>query len=378
MQTLARPLPVTTEVLLSDPAPAGDGGAGVWRLENDELASVERFDVGNATVLVPTEQVLLSTVSLPLPSRAKRLAALPFAIEDRIAEPIEAVHVALGCSAGGQDWLAGVARHTLMEAWIRRLDAAGLGRAALVPDALALPVPGAESWSVELLGARALVRTADGAGFATPASMLVAAWEAAGKPAVVSYGDPLPEAMHGASATLEPEPLARRLLNPALDLRQGRYAAPRRALPVWARRLAIVIGAGLAAHLAIGIVDLIVLKRAAAAQRAETIALIQQKTPGAAIGDDLVAQATPLLPTAGGKAPGITVPLLVRAAQALAPVGPTIALQDIVLDEASGRVMLTLDPGETGRAQTVTTALANAGLAVTPTGAGTMAIGAAR
>ena len=72
-------------------APRADG---VWTLAGDRLIIVDAS--GPATILVPTEQVRLLAVDLPLANHAKRLAALPFAIEDKIAEPLENVHIALG------------------------------------------------------------------------------------------------------------------------------------------------------------------------------------------------------------------------------------------------------------------------------------------
>jgi general secretion pathway protein L len=119
-------------------------------------------------MLVPTEQVRLLAVDLPLASRAKRMEALPFAIEDRIADPIESVHLALGMEIAPKRYLVGVVRHDVMESWVARADEAGLGHAAMVPDALALPVPGEGAWAVDLGETRAVVRAGDGTGFACP------------------------------------------------------------------------------------------------------------------------------------------------------------------------------------------------------------------
>ena len=95
---------------------------GVWTLSGERLIIAEPG--GPATVLVPSESVLLLAVDLPLASRAKRLAALPFAIEDRIADPLDAVHIALGAEIAPQRYLVAVVRHTLMLRWIELADAA--------------------------------------------------------------------------------------------------------------------------------------------------------------------------------------------------------------------------------------------------------------
>jgi general secretion pathway protein L len=380
MQTLARPLPSTAaRPTPDDQAALTAAGHGAWRIARDRIEPVEPFYVGSetATVLVPTEQVLLSTVALPLPNHAKRLAALPFAIEDRIAEPIETVHVALGNKMAGQDWLAGVVRHEVMRGWLAQIAAAGLGDAALVPDALTLPVPEAGHWSVAAEAGRALVRTPDGAGFAVPLAGLAAAWAAAGTPGIHAYGAALPETFGATAATRAP-------VAPALNLRQGAYAAANAGLPRWAKRLAIIVGIALAAHLAIAIVDLIALKTMAGKRKAETIALIQQKAPGTMIGDDVVAQATALVPSSVGKAPGRALPLLVRLSQAIAPVAGSLKVEAMTLDEAAGTVTLTVSVPDPGKMQALNAAITGAGLTITPGAVGpqgatvTVSEGAAR
>lgn len=359
MQTLARPLPPVAAKTSPNAGTAAAIVGGAWRLAEGGLEPVEANYVGSETVLVPTEQVLLAVVALPLPTQAKRLAALPFAIEDRIAEPIDAVHVALGARMGGQDWLAGVVRHDVMRGWLARIEAAGLGNAALVPDALTLPVPEAASWSVSLGGERALVRTADGGGFALPVAALDGAWEAAGKPQIYSYGGALPAAFGAVDAT--PERAA-----PAIDLRQGSYATARSPLPRWAKRLAIIVGIAIAAHLLILIADLIALKITAGKRKAETVALIQQKAPGATIGDDVVAQATALLPTGGGKAPGRALPLLVRLSKAMAPLASAVKVEGMTLDEGAGTVTLRVAVSDPAKVQALNAAITGAGMKIAP------------
>ena len=94
--------------------------------------------------------MLLLAVDLPLAS-ARQRAALPFAIEDRIAEPIDDVHVALGDEIAPRRYLAGVVRHDDAAGWTELAEAGA--RAAMVPDVLALPIAGAGDWAVDLRGA---------------------------------------------------------------------------------------------------------------------------------------------------------------------------------------------------------------------------------
>lgn len=322
--------------------------AGVWTLAGGRLIIAERG--GPATILVPTGQVRLLAVDLPLASRAKRLEALPFAIEDQIAEPIESVHLALGAEIAPKRYLVGVVRHDVMVAWVETAGEAGLGQAAMVPDALALPRPSAGEWAVDLAAERAVVRAGDGTGFAIPPAMLQPAWQAAGRPTVLSYGAPLPAEMMADGSTLAPGALAERLLAPALDLRQGPYARRRASLPdIW-RRLGWIVALGAAAHLVIAAADTVMLRTIADRREADTRALAAIAAPGANLGGDLAASVADLLPAGGNAPPDTFLPLLTRISGALGPLSGAISVRAIQYQ--ANALTLDLDgtePGLVGR-----------------------------
>lgn len=332
----------------------------MWSLSGGRLIINEPD--GPATILVPTESVLLLAVDLPLSSRAKRLDALPFAIEDRIADPIDAVHLALGAEIAPKRYLVGVVRHDVMAAWVETADAAGLGHAAIVPDALALPVPVEGAWSVDLAGNRAVVRAGDGSGFALNASMLRPAWEAAGKPPATAYGAPLPAEMMLEGGALEPEALARRLSNPALDLRQGAYARRRRGASSTLRRIGWIVALGAAAHTGIALADTVMLRVIADRRAEDTRKLVGIIAPGVPLTGDLATTAANLLPAGGGGgAPQIFLPLLNRVSSALAPLG-TIEAQAIAFQ--GNTLTLDLQP-QPGLADRIRAAMASARIKAT-------------
>lgn len=338
-----------------------DTARGIWLLGDGDLVTVETFDLGVAAVLVPSELVLVLAVDLPLPTRRRRLEALPFAVEDALAEPIDAVHLALGAEIAPRRHLVGVVAHGVMRQWAAQLEDAGLSHAALIPDALALPRPPSGSWSVDISGGRALIRVEDGTGFAVPADRLPAAWAAGGAPSCISYGDPLPEGMTLADNGITADPLAARLIVPLLDLRQGVYARPRNALaPAW-RRLAIVAAGGLLAHAAIAAADTAALRNIAADRETETQALLAEKAPGLVVGDNLVAAASNLLPNDAGGSSRL-LPLLARTSTALAPLGAQVAVRDLSWVEAEGALGLDLDAPDLATLQRVQATLDAAGL----------------
>lgn len=312
---------------------------------------------GPATVLVPTESVLLTAVDLPLASAAKRIAALPFAVEDRIADPVEVVHLALGAELEPKRYLAGVVRHSIMSSWLARLELAGLSDAALVPDALALPRPDAGQWAVAIEGRRALVRVPDGTGFALPDALLPGAWERAGRPQVLVFGDPLPAPMEGVTSATH---VADQLDRPALDLRQGVYTARPAGSPFW-RRLGWIAGIAVAAHAVIVLADVMMLRAIAYRRAAETIALVQQMAPNAQISGDVAAGVADLLPVAQGDARFGA--LLSRLSAALMPMQGALSVRSVHYN--NGELSMDIDTLDPAVAARVRSALSASGIAAT-------------
>ena len=342
---------------------------GLWWLDGAGLSCVDADAPGPATVLVPSEAVLTLIVELPLASRAARAAALPFAIEDRIAEPLSVVHVALGAEIAPRVHLAGVVRRSVMAAWLDRLAPAGLGDAVLMPDALALPAPDAGSWSVARRGERVLVRTDAGTGFAVPAEQFEAAWAAGGKPPCRAFSEALfgegalpegmllldaPEAADGASPP--------RLLRPPLDLRQGEFAHSARPVSPLLRRLGLVVLTGLLAHGAIAAADTVVLHRLAEQRRSEAAALVQTVLPGTSTDGDFAPVVAGLLPSPGNAARGRFLPVLVRASRALAPLANTVAVDSMSFGDSDAALTLNLEASDLAGLQRAQASLLGAGL----------------
>ena len=338
----------------------GEAG-GIWFLDGDRLENLATSDVGSATVLVPSEHVLIVAVDLPLPTRRQRLSALPFAIEDQIADPIGEVHVALGEELEPRRHIAAAVRHSTMAEWVRRVMEAGLTHCAIVPDALSLPVPDEGAWATQVSGDRVLVRTSEGTGFATSLAQLPVIWAAAGHPICIAHGDPLPAEISSAAAEVELEALTERLMVPALDLRQGAYAKPRRRVPLSARQVMTIIAAGALAHAVIAIVDTFALQNIADERRAEAEALVQQYLPGVSVNGEFAAEVNALLAGGGGPPRSNVFPLLARASAALGQSGGT-TLRGLAYQEQTGELSLQIEQPDMIAVQRTQGALASAGL----------------
>ncbi|MFV8836567.1 type II secretion system protein GspL [Aquisalimonas sp.] len=199
----------------------------------DTLA--DRAGGRRVVALVPTEEILLTHVTIPTRNHQKRLQAIPFVLEDQLVGDIDDLHFATGApDAAGTSTVAVVA-HERMRAWTDALDQAGLAPAHMTADALALPEHG-DAWTALMEGGRFVVRTGADTGFAGETENLAVLLEAAlaehAEPApqkLVTFGDAPPGT---AALPLPVEPadrppdaaLADRVSRGALELRQGTHA----------------------------------------------------------------------------------------------------------------------------------------------------------
>lgn len=356
---IARPFTIMAD---KEPVPADEELGGIWFLGEEGLISLATSSVGTAIVLVPSEHVLMMAVDLPLPTRRQRISALPFAVEDQIADPLGEVHTALGEELSPRRHLAGAVRHSVMEQWSGSLIGAGLLHCALVPDALALPVPEEGSWSTQVAGDRVLVRTSDGAGFAAGTKQLPVLWNAAGNPVCISYGEPLPAEMSEVAAVIELEPLTARLMTPALDLRQGLYARPRRRVPLIARKMFTIVTVGALVHAIIAVIDTVALLKIADDRRTEAQVLVQRYLPGVAVDGDFAAEVNELLSSGGGQPRSRFFPLLARSSAALAQSGSEPRLRSLSYEGEAGELALFIEGEDISALQRAEGALAGAGL----------------
>ncbi|MGR3270192.1 type II secretion system protein GspL [Thalassococcus profundi] len=323
--------------------------------------------------IVPAEAVSLFRLDLPIRGSRQRLAALPFALEDRLAGPIDGLHFALCDGAGGPGVLAAVISR---DALLAERDAADGQQ--LVPECLTLPVPaaaetGAMRWAVCREGDRALVRLSDGTGFAAQIGVLSHLWRHAGEPEVTSFGAALPSDMRWSDAEAGAEiPDAATL---ATDLRQGAFA-PDRGLARPLRALAAVVALAALAHLGLAYADLRAQRALAEGLRIEAQRLLAERIPEATIYDDprlLMAS----LARSGSSGTGGVLPVFETAADALLAAGRPVSVRSLSWSDRSGALTLQVEAARLEDIQRMEEALRGAGLSVTA-GTATQAEGAAQ
>ena len=192
--------------------------------------------------LVPAEDVVLLETDAVTTRRAQLARAIPFALEDQLASPVEDLHFALPEQIAGKRVSVAVVARATMRRWLGALSDLGLRADALVPETLALP-PRANGAVATLEPTRALLRSGNCA--CACESDALPAWLALLAPAAIevfdfrqaprlalpnanlSYHERQPDALAFFAANLAAEP--------ALNLLQGEFAPSHRHAP--ARRL---------------------------------------------------------------------------------------------------------------------------------------------
>lgn len=103
----------------------------------DALATVQMDR--DVIVLVPTEEVLLLKVLMPVMPRAKLLQALPYALEDQIIADLDTQHVVPADEINDGKVTAAVVSHANMQLWLDQLKEWGVQADRLLPVAALLP-----------------------------------------------------------------------------------------------------------------------------------------------------------------------------------------------------------------------------------------------
>jgi len=152
---------------------SGDGVQATPDTGNEALSSLLQRSFENCqwTVLLPGEDVLTTTVSLPRKRRRQALKALPYLLEDSVASDVTQEHVAIGADNPGGRTLVAVTRQQPLRELLETLAAAGVTPSRVLPD-YAMLTPNPDAWQVLLDTDRAMVRCPDGTGFTTPLSRM--------------------------------------------------------------------------------------------------------------------------------------------------------------------------------------------------------------
>lgn len=148
-----------------------------WRLFNNAgitdsgEASLEQLIDKHAglrtTLLVPTEDLLLTSVSIPTGNKQKLRQAVPYALEEQLIDDVDELHYAIGAADSEGARRVAVVKRSKMAEWLQPFENTGLRLMACLPDIFALPQK-EDDWTLLIENDGALLRTAKEAGYALP------------------------------------------------------------------------------------------------------------------------------------------------------------------------------------------------------------------
>lgn len=148
-----------------------------WQLFNDGAithsgtSSLEQLLDKHAglrtTLLVPTEDLLLTTVSIPTSNKQKLRQAVPYALEEQLIDDVDDLHYAIGAADSDGMRRVAIVKRAKMAEWLQPFEHSVLRIMACLPDIFILPQK-VDGWTLLIENHRALLRTAKDAGYALP------------------------------------------------------------------------------------------------------------------------------------------------------------------------------------------------------------------
>lgn len=152
---------------LDDPISWASFNANGVRLESKIQTSLSTIPTGNRSVivLIPSTSIVLTQADVPSKQWHRVVQAVPYVLEEQLAEDIDNLHFALGKRDAIGSIAVAVITHNQMVTYLQQLKTINLTPTMLIPDILAVPQP-QQGWGLLPLDNIVLVRTGPQAGFA--------------------------------------------------------------------------------------------------------------------------------------------------------------------------------------------------------------------
>jgi len=155
---------------------ADDRGRLTSEISSGPLAeAATAIDGKRATLIVPGNDVLLAEATIPGGSAARALQAIPFALEDQLADDVDELHFSVGSKGKEDNYPVAVIGRDSMDVVSEQCANANLRPSEIVPETLALPKFDSEeadqsTWTALVDSENAVVRLNGYKGFSTDTS----------------------------------------------------------------------------------------------------------------------------------------------------------------------------------------------------------------
>lgn len=130
---------------------ADNHGTRLSPVSSNSLQEIAALTEDRAVIaLVPSTDIVCTSVKIPAKGAAKIRTALPFALEESLAEDVENLHFAIGERDGSGRIPVAIVSREKMQAWVERLRAAGIEAIRLVAENQGLAkIPGTMSMLID-------------------------------------------------------------------------------------------------------------------------------------------------------------------------------------------------------------------------------------
>ncbi len=137
-----------------------------------EWDDVHKISSGKKVVVfLPDEDILLTSISIPSKNKKQLLQAVPYALEERLADDIEVLHFAIYAEKKDDLTHVAVINHQKMEQWLDLLRLHGIHPHYILPSLYSIPLK-ADSWTLINKQNRSYLRQDKWSGFSCDHSLL--------------------------------------------------------------------------------------------------------------------------------------------------------------------------------------------------------------
>lgn len=128
-------------------------------------------------VIFTGTQCTLQQATIPTKQRKRLIQAIPYILEEQLAQDVDTLHFAIGKPIDNQVAVA-VVQHEIMQTCLEAFQQQNMQPSVILPEMLALPYHGESTWSVMLWEDNVIVRTGEFAGFSLELSNIAALLQA--------------------------------------------------------------------------------------------------------------------------------------------------------------------------------------------------------
>lgn len=137
-----------------------------------DWGDVHKITSGKKVVIfLPNEDVLLTSINIPSTNKKQLLQAVPYALEERLADDIESLHFAIHSEKNDDLTRVAVINHQKMEQWLELLHQHSIHPHYILPSLYSIPLK-ADSWTLINKQNRSYLRQDKWSGFSCDNSLL--------------------------------------------------------------------------------------------------------------------------------------------------------------------------------------------------------------